>query len=71
MRLRFLGKDSTPGDSPTLYETDRGTYVVQGWKVTDAETLAQMRIPDNEECVEIPKALMKYLPKAEHGADHP
>jgi hypothetical protein len=28
MRLRFLGKNSVPGDSPTLYATDRDTYVV-------------------------------------------
>ena len=30
MRLQFLGKNSVPGDSPTLYATDRETYVVQG-----------------------------------------
>jgi hypothetical protein len=71
MRLTFLGKESSPGDSPTLYETDRGTYVIQGWKVTDDEALAQMRIPANEECIEVPKALMKYLPKVDHGADRP
>ncbi|WP_216216929.1 hypothetical protein [Amycolatopsis aidingensis] len=33
MQLRFLGKDTQGGGSPTLYATDRGTYVVQGWKV--------------------------------------
>ncbi len=31
MRLRFLGKNSVPGDSPTLYATDRNSFVVQGW----------------------------------------
>lgn len=45
MRLTFLGKDSTPNDSPTLYETDRDSYLVQGWVVTDAEALSQMKIP--------------------------
>ena len=30
MKLTFLGKDSTPNDSPTLYATDRDTYLVQG-----------------------------------------
>jgi len=27
MKLTFLGKDSTPNDSPTLYATDRDTYL--------------------------------------------
>ena len=31
MKLTFLGKDSTPNDSPTLYATDRDTYLVQGY----------------------------------------
>jgi len=70
MKVRFLGKDSTPNDSPTLYETDRDTYVVQGWVVTDAEALSQMRVPAGEAVVEVPKNLMRYLPEEEHGAGH-
>lgn len=35
MRLRFRGKTTQGGGSPTLYGTDRDTYVVQGWKVAD------------------------------------
>ena len=38
MKLTFLGKDSTPNDSPTLYATDRDTYLVQGYVVIDPET---------------------------------
>jgi len=30
MQLTFLGKETTGGQSPTLYATNRGTYVVQG-----------------------------------------
>ena len=69
MKLTFLGKDSTPNDSPTLYATDRDTYLVQGYLVTDPEALAQMRVPDGETVVEVPKRLMKYLPPEEqqHG----
>jgi hypothetical protein len=72
MKLTFLGKDSTPNDSPTLYATDRDTYLVQGYTVTDPEALAQMRIPDGETVVEVPKRLMKYLPPEEqqHGDGH-
>jgi hypothetical protein len=97
MRLTFLGKETQGGGSPTLFATDRGTYVVQGWKVaghdenieipqrllahlephtylgatlgdtgrgtflltgapvTDAEALSQMDIPGHETCVEVPK----------------
>jgi hypothetical protein len=71
MKITFLGKDSTPNDSPTLYETDRETFLVQGYVVTDPEALSQMRIPDGETVVEVPKRLMKYLPPEEqHGEDH-
>ncbi len=32
MRLTFIGKDpdSNPAGSPTLYRTDRATWIVQG-----------------------------------------
>jgi hypothetical protein len=63
MRLRFLGKNSVPGDSPTLYATDRDTYVVQGWKVTDPEVLAKLDPADDETCVEVPAALFVHLAK--------
>ena len=29
MELRFLGRETTGGQSPTLYVTDQGSYVVQ------------------------------------------
>lgn len=47
MRLTFIGKDpdSNPTGSPTVYRTDRGSWVVQGWVVTDSEALAQMESP--------------------------
>jgi hypothetical protein len=50
MQLRFLGKTTQGGGSPTLYATDRATYVVQGWKVTDAV-----------DQVEIPQRLLAHL----------
>jgi hypothetical protein len=70
MKLTFLGKDSTPNDSPTLYETDRETFLVQGYVVTDPEALAQMRIPEGETVVEVPRRLMRYLPEEQHGEGH-
>ncbi len=50
LRLTFLGKNTQGGDSPTLYATDRGTYVVQGWKV-----------PEHDNRVEISHPLLAYL----------
>jgi hypothetical protein len=52
MRLRFLGKNTTGTQSPTLYATDRNTLVVQGWKVEG-----------HHDRVEIPHPLLGYLEK--------
>ena len=63
MQLRFLGKESNPTESPTLYATDQPSYVVQGWKVTDAEILAKLDVPDGETIVEVPASLFRHLAK--------
>lgn len=67
MALRFLGKDSNSvgGDSPTLYATDVDTYIIQGWTVTDPETLAKLTMEPDEGVVEIPFNLFEHL--AEDG----
>lgn len=67
MKLTLLGSESINGQSPTLYATDRGTYVVQGWRVTDTEALGAMRIPGHEVAVEIPTELLRFAPPAEQG----
>jgi hypothetical protein len=63
MRLTFVAKDpeSYPEGSPTLYRTDRGSWVVQGWVVADPDALAAMDIPDGEGCVEIPDRLVPFF----------
>lgn len=50
MQLTFLGKATQGGGSPTLYATDRQTYVVQGWKVAEKQSR-----------VEIPRRLLAHL----------
>ncbi len=61
MRLRFLGTTSDDGQCPTLYATDRGTYVVQGDIVADPEALADLRhVLPEETFVEIPKELLRF-----------
>ncbi|MDQ2789629.1 MAG: hypothetical protein DLM60_13815 [Pseudonocardiales bacterium] len=63
MHLTFLGKDSVPDQSPTLYATDQDSYVVQGWIVTDPQILATITVSDDETVVEVPATLMAHLAK--------
>ncbi|WP_433727798.1 hypothetical protein ACQP0C_37160 [Nocardia sp. CA-129566] len=49
MLLRFLGKNTNHGGSPTLWATDHG-YAVQGWKVDG-----------HPNQVEIPHPLLGFL----------
>lgn len=65
MRLRVLGSTSKDGQSPTLFETDRDTVLVQGWRVTDPEALGQMSIPGHETVVEVPRELLRFAPRQE------
>ena len=63
MRLRFLGKHSSPGSSPTLWSTDEKKYVIQGY-LLGADALAQVgEIPPGEAVVWVPEELMRYLPE--------
>ncbi|MFI6595039.1 hypothetical protein ACIBHX_02255 [Nonomuraea sp. NPDC050536] len=57
MRLEFLGKtgNSNEGSCPALYRTDRGTFVVQGKRVTDPDAILDVRdLADDELIVEVP-----------------
>ncbi len=67
MRLTFLGKETQTGNSPTLWETDDGQYVIQGFTL-DADALAQVgNVPDGELVIRIPKKLLRHAKDA-HGA---
>ena len=67
MRLTFLGKETQTGNSPTLWETDDGQYVIQGFTL-DAEALAQVgTVPDGELVIRVPKKLLRHAKDA-HGA---
>lgn len=67
VKLTLLGVESNDNGCPTLYATDRGTYVVQGWRVLDPDALDVMDIPGHETAVEIPAALLRYVQVAEKG----
>lgn len=66
MEITFVAKDpgSEPSGSPTLYRTDRHSWLVQGWVVTDPVVLAEMDIPPGETCVEIPDRLIPFFDPA-------
>lgn len=69
MELRFLGTETTGGQSPTLYATDQCSYVVQGWIVTDADILAMFDLTDDEALVEVYACLMAHLAKDGLGGE--
>lgn len=43
---------------PTVYKSDRGTAVVQGYRVNRDEVEGGVEIPDGEDVVEIPLDLI-------------
>jgi hypothetical protein len=65
MKITHITTESGKTGCPSLFATERGTYLVQGWAVTDPEALADLRkrgLPDHETVVEIPAALAKHFP---------
>ena len=70
MHVRFLGTDpdSQEGQSPALFatdRTDRKTYIVQGWIVTDPVALAELGdVPSGEARIEIPADVLRFAEEA-------
>jgi hypothetical protein len=59
VRLHVIAETGCSGGTcPTAFLTDRGTAVVQGWVINDAETLHQLDLPMTESAVEIPISLL-------------
>ena len=70
MRLRFLGDDTQDRGCPSLYATDRGAYVVQGWTVTDPEALGDLRyVLEGESFVEIPRKVLDFARNEQVGEE--
>jgi hypothetical protein len=73
MALRYLGKDpdSDHGNSPTV-SADGDDYVVQGWRITDTATLAEIGdVPAHETVVRIPRRLMAVFPEVSGASRGP
>jgi hypothetical protein len=65
--LRMLGTTSKTGECPTLYEdVETGEILVQGYTVTDPDTLAQMKnVLPGEALVVVDRALLvHFAPKS-------
>jgi hypothetical protein len=54
--LRLMAKVCGNGSCPTIYRTDRGTLVIQGFPLSPAA--AGIDVPDGETLVEIPESLL-------------
>lgn len=69
MALRFIGIDPDTDGShcPTVWLDDAtGDYVLQGWRITDPETLAEIgEIPDRETVIRFPGRMARFFVRAE------
>lgn len=68
MKLTRRGGMCRDGTCPTIYETDRGTIVVQGYVVNDSDVIP----PAGETLVEIPAELLRHVdnpPMADSASD--
>lgn len=71
MALRFIGvdPDSPNNGSPTVWVDDEdGSIVIQGWRITDAATMAQIEatspIPRHETLLRLPARMAPFLLEA-------
>ena len=61
MRLEtYIGTNCHPRLCPTIYRSDRGTFVVQG-NLIDSSELESLTIPSHEGVVEVPESLIRAL----------
>ncbi|MEY9946217.1 hypothetical protein [Kitasatospora sp. GAS1066B] len=60
MMLRWLSGEGSCNDGtcPTLWGTEEGKYVVQGYVITDPARLAELNLPAGESAVEVPEAVL-------------
>ena len=62
MEIKHRGGPRTPSnDCPAVYESDRGTYLVQGYRVPTEYIDRVQNLSENETVVEIPAHLVKVI----------
>ena len=62
MKLQLVTSSCESGACPTVYRSDRGTLVVQGYTVTSPQ--AGLDLPSGEQLVEIPIDLLANAARA-------
>jgi hypothetical protein len=62
LQLEIIDSYCGNGSCPTVYRTDRGTFVVQGFAVSPSR--AGLDVPDGEMLVEIPAELVAAVARA-------
>ncbi|MEV2276253.1 hypothetical protein AB0I72_11745 [Nocardiopsis sp. NPDC049922] len=61
MELKRISGDCWDGDCPAVYATDRDTYIVQGYTISDPKVLADLGLPNGESAVEVPVEMLKGI----------
>ena len=56
IQLQLIAKSCASGGCPTIYKSDHGTLIIQGYAVSAAQ--AGLELPDGELLVEIPVDLL-------------
>jgi hypothetical protein len=56
----YIGSNCHGGHCPTVYQSDRGTFIVQGNLLNPSE-ISDLAIPPHEGVVEIPESLVEAL----------
>jgi hypothetical protein len=74
MALKFIGKDPESGadNCPAVFvEDETGDFLLQGWTVTDPDTLTAIaghsRIADDESVVRLPARMRAIIMEALNG----
>jgi len=62
MEIRKLGGPLTPqNDCPAVYESDRGTFLIQGYRIPGEYRDRVSYLKDNEDVVEVPASLIRII----------
>jgi hypothetical protein len=60
MKLQLFSENCAASTCPTVFRTDRGTFVVQG-KILQAEAASGLTLSHDETAVEIPESLLTNI----------
>lgn len=67
MQVELIARDPgisncLDGKCPGVFKTDRGTFLIQGYRVNRGEVSGLAPVAENEDLVEIPASLLAAVP---------